>query len=43
MGKNLDRGLEDRNEKDRYNDSKRVYIAEKVRENTRKELYDNLK
>ena len=43
MGRNLDRGLEDRNEKDRYNDSKRVSSADNVREKTRKELYDNLK
>ena len=43
MGRNLDRGLEDRNEKDRYNDSKRDSIADKVRGKTREELYDNLK
>ncbi len=43
MGRYLDRGLEGRNEKDRYNDSKRVSSADKVREKTRKELYDNLK
>lgn len=43
MGRNLDRGLEDRNEKDRYNDFKRNSSADKVREKTRKELYDNLK
>ena len=43
MGRNIDRGLEGRNEKDRYNDSKRVSSADKVREKTRKELYDNLK
>lgn len=43
MGRNLDRGLEDHNEKDKYNDSKRVSSADNVREITRKELYNNLK
>ncbi len=42
MGRNIDRGLEDRNEKDRYNDSKKVSSADKVIGSTRKELYDNL-
>ena len=43
MGRNLDRGLEDPNEKDRYNDSKKDSGSDKVIERTRKELYDNLK
>lgn len=43
MGRNLDRGLEDRNEKDRRDDSKRNSSADKVKEKTRKELYENLK
>ena len=43
MGRNLDRGLEDRNEKDRYNDSRKNSSSDKVIDRTRKELYDNLK
>ena len=43
MGRNLDRGLEDRNEKDRYNNFKRDSSADKVREETKKKLYDNLR
>jgi len=43
MGRDLDRGLEDRNERDRFNDSRKNSGADKVKERTRKELYDNLK
>ncbi len=43
MGRNLDRGLEDRNEKDRYNNSRKDSGSDKVIERTRNELYDNLK
>ena len=43
MGRNLDRGLEDRSEKDSNKGSKRVSSADRVRDKTRKELYDNLK
>jgi len=42
MGRN-DRGLEGHNEKNRYKYSKGDSSADKVREKTRKELYNNLK
>jgi hypothetical protein len=42
MGRNLDRGLEDWEEKQRSDDSKSTSEREKVVEQTRKDLYRNL-
>lgn len=42
MGRNIDRGLEDREEKQRQDDSRRSSEREQVVEKTRKELYKNL-
>lgn len=42
MGRNIDRGLEDREEKQRQDDSERGSEREKIIERTRKELYKNL-
>ena len=42
MGRNLDRGLEDREERQRQDDSKRDSGRDGVIEKTRKELYKNL-
>ena len=38
MGRNIDRGLEDRNEKQRGNDSNGKSKTDKVKEKTREEL-----
>ena len=43
MGRNLDRGLEDREERQRQDDSRKSWERENVVERTRKELYKNLK
>ena len=42
MGRNLDRGLEDREERQRQEDDRRDSGRERVIEKTRKELYKNL-
>ena len=42
MGRNLDRGLEDREERQRQEEAKRASERNKVVEKTRKELYKNL-
>lgn len=42
MGRNLDRGLEDREEKQRNEDPRRSSDTDRVIEKTRKELYENL-
>lgn len=42
MGRNIDRGLEDREERQRQDDSRRSSERENVIEKTRKELYKNL-
>ena len=42
MGRNIDRGLEDREERQRQDDSIRSSERENVIEKTRKELYKNL-
>ncbi len=41
MGRNIDRGLEDREERQRQEDDRRDSGREKVVEKTRKELYKN--
>lgn len=43
MGRNLDRGLENRVEKQRPEDRTSSGKVDKVRRETSKELYDNLK
>lgn len=42
MGRNLDRGLEDRNEKDRYEDYRSRSGSDDVIEKTRNDIYDTL-
>ena len=43
MGRNLDRGFDDREERQRSDDSRRDSNTERVIERTRNELYNNLK
>lgn len=43
MGRNIDRGLEDRNEKQRGNDSNGKSKTDKVKEKTREELSKTLR
>ena len=42
MGRNIDKGLEDREERQRQEDTKRNSERDNVIEKTRKELYKNL-
>jgi hypothetical protein len=41
MGRNLDRGFEDREERQRGDDSRKRSEADKVTNRTKKDLYDN--
>ena len=43
MGRNIDRGFEAREERQRGNDSRRSSAVDRVRERTRRDLYWNLR